>query len=77
LPAAAFRSNFSLGWIAAPGLTKSFLLNDLTPTASGGFRTPNRALDLVYSTDMNEGFITVVDAHFEPEPTKLVWPGWR
>jgi hypothetical protein len=68
LPAAAFSGNFSLGLIAAPGLTKSFLLNDLTLTGSGGFSTPNRALDLVYRTDGDEGFIVVVDAHLETYP---------
>lgn len=44
----AFTANFSLGVIAAPGLSRDFLLNDLTLVGSGGFGTPNVDLDLVY-----------------------------
>ena len=47
-PPSAFLSDFSLGVIAAPGLSQSFLLNDLTLVGSGGIGTSARALDLVY-----------------------------
>jgi hypothetical protein len=48
LPAAAINADFNLGNIAATGLTKAFLLGDLTLVGSGGFGTNNRDLDLVY-----------------------------
>jgi hypothetical protein len=45
----AFDTDFSLGLISPPGLSLDFLLNDLTVFASGGFGTPTRDLDLVYT----------------------------
>jgi hypothetical protein len=68
IPAGAFRTNFNLGLIAPPGLTKSFLLSDLTLTGSGGLGTPNRALDLVYRTDAENGFIVVENASLSSYP---------
>lgn len=44
----AINTNYNLGNIAAPGLTKAFLLGDLTITTSGGFGTANVNGDLVY-----------------------------
>jgi hypothetical protein len=48
LPANAFTDNFSLGDIAAPGLSLEFLLNDLFAQAGGGFGTPKDNIDFVY-----------------------------
>jgi hypothetical protein len=62
LPAAALSSDFDLGIIAPAGLTKSFLLDDLTLTGSGGLGTPNRAFDLVHFSSTDVGII-VVDAY--------------
>jgi hypothetical protein len=48
LSAQAITANHNLGNIAASGLTKAFLLGDLTITTSGGFGTANVIGDLVY-----------------------------
>jgi serralysin len=55
LPAQAVNSDFSLGFIAAPGLQQAFLLNDLTLVGSGGFGAPSRSFDLVYIPGLDYG----------------------
>jgi hypothetical protein len=47
LQPAALTTDWNLGVIAATGLTKAFLLEDLSGQVSGGFGTPNRPADLV------------------------------
>jgi hypothetical protein len=47
LPESAFTEDFWLGFIATPGLSMDFLLNDLTLVGSGGLGTPTREFDLV------------------------------
>jgi hypothetical protein len=49
LPANAFTTDLSLGFIASPGLTLDFLLNDLTILVGGGFGTPHFLGDVVYT----------------------------
>jgi hypothetical protein len=47
-PITGVSADFSLGSIAPAGLTLSFLLNDLTLQAGGGFGTGTHDADLVY-----------------------------
>jgi MYXO-CTERM domain-containing protein len=49
LPANTFITDLSLGFIATPGLTLDFLLNDLTILVGGGFGTPHFLGDVVYT----------------------------